>query len=72
MMCAAPPLRVEPERPLDEGTEWIAGRWTESWYSADCGIADSQQNILGRIGGLLSLLSYIMSLYPSLDLHTVS
>ena len=22
----APPLRVEPERPLDEGTEWIVGR----------------------------------------------
>ena len=30
MMCAAPPLRVKPGRPLDEGTEWIAGRWTES------------------------------------------
>ena len=25
-ICVAPPLRVEPERPLDEGTEWIVGR----------------------------------------------
>ena len=29
-MMAAPTLRVEPERPLDEGTEWVVGlnRWT--------------------------------------------
>ena len=24
------PLRVEPERPLDEGTEWVVGRSTET------------------------------------------
>ena len=30
---AAPPLRVEPERPLDEGTEWIVGHLTESMDS---------------------------------------
>ena len=44
-MIVAPPLRVQPERPLDEGTEWIAGRWTELvglMYSADGGIADSR------------------------------
>ena len=29
-MMAAPPLRVEPEHPLDEGTEWVVGRSTES------------------------------------------
>ena len=26
MMCGTTILRVEPERPLDEGTEWIVGR----------------------------------------------
>ena len=34
----APPLRVEPECPLDEETEWIVGRSTESvglMYFAD-------------------------------------
>ena len=41
-------LRVEPECPLDEGTEWIVGRSAESvglMYSADSwthGIADLQ------------------------------
>ena len=24
------PLRVEPERPLDEGTEWVVGHSTET------------------------------------------
>ena len=28
MMCG--PLRVEPERPLNKGTEWVVGRSTES------------------------------------------
>ena len=39
----APPLRVETECLLDEGTEWIVGRSTESvglMYSADCGLRD--------------------------------
>ena len=27
---AAPPLRVEAERPLDDGTEWVVGCSTES------------------------------------------
>ena len=106
LWCTAPPLRVERECPLDEGTEWIVGRSTESvglMYSADCGLRDSgtyrladshrkyswntfcfadalhcesvrltdqrTQNTLGRISGLLSILSR-MSLYPSLDLRT--
>ena len=96
MMCAAPPapLRVEPEPPLDEGTEWITSRWTElvglmhlqTAESRTSGLADSRtftdswntlffadtllrvresvspQAILGRIGELLSILSYITSL----------
>ena len=28
------PLRVEPERPLDKGTEWVVGRSTEMVYSS--------------------------------------
>ena len=112
------PLRVEPECPLDERTEWIVGRSTESvlMYSADSwthglmdsrtrgltdswtrtgnnyiagilvlcrrtacvsprvcetyGFADSRtQNILGRIGGLLSILSYIQCLYIHLLIY---
>ena len=43
-----PPLRVEPERPLDGGTEWIVGRSTESvgQMSADCRLADSHRKYL--------------------------
>ena len=43
MMCGTTTKSIEPERLLDKGTEWIAGRWTESvglMYSVDCGIMD--------------------------------
>ena len=57
MMCGTP-LRVEPEHPLDEGTMWIADRWTESvglMYSADGGIMDSQTRGLSPTAGILWL-----------------
>ena len=41
----APPLTIEAERPLDEGTEWIAAHWTESvglMYSVGSGIVDHE------------------------------
>ena len=67
MMCAAPPLRVEPERPLDEGTEWIAGRWTESvglMYSADWGIVDSLTRGLSPTAEILCSLPTLQRVSP--------
>ena len=56
-MCGTP-LRVEPEHLLDEGTMWIADRWTESvglMYSADGGIMHSRTRGLSPTAGILWL-----------------
>ena len=66
-VATTPPLRVERECPLDEGTEWIVGRQIESVglvYSADCRLVDSQTRGLApeifTAGILFSLPTHCM------------
>jgi len=68
------PLRVEPERSLDEGTEWVVGRSTETVDSSPS--TESMDSLAAApwtesVDFSLSWVIQRMSLYPSLGLRTV-
>ena len=63
------PLRVEPERPLDEGTEWVVGRSTETIDSSPSTVSQCTPGLLLlRLNQWASLYLELqrMSLYPFL------
>ena len=67
------PLRIEPERPLDEGTEWVVGHSTETVDSSPS--TESMDSWAAspwiEQWTFLYLELQRMSLYPSLSLRTV-
>ena len=68
------PLRVESERPLNEGTEWVVGRSTEMVdFSPSTESIDSWATVpwTESVDFSLSIELQRMALYPSLGLPTV-
>ena len=66
--------KVEHERPLDEGTEWVVGCSTESVESSPSTESMDSWTVVPwteSVDFYLSIELQRMSLYPSLGLHTV-
>ena len=67
------PLRIEPERPLDEGTEWVVGRSTETVDSSPS--TESMDSWAAAPWTEQWTFLYLelqrMSLYPSLGVRMV-
>ena len=67
------PLRIEPERPLDEGTEWVVGHSTETVDSSPS--TESMDSWAAAPWTEQWTFLYLelqrMSLYPSLGVRMV-